>query len=640
MASPASETPSTTAGMPIERQKALCNLIRHWVLRATTHAHSGHATSALSAVELMTSLYFGGTLRYNAPDPEDPYNDRVIFSKGHASPLLYSLWAAAGQVSEEDLHHYREFRSELEGHPTDRFRFAEAATGSLGQGLSIGLGMALQAKSHGGASSGSPSNRVYVLLGDSEMAEGSQWEAAQLAAYYKLDNLIGILDVNRLGQRGPTMYEHHLEAYRCRIEAFGWKAVVVDDGHDLEELAEAYRVATTVEGQPSMLIARTIKGKGISFLADKSGWHGKALDEERLEDALQELGDVDHAIRGEIRPPEYPAETKPAKPAPSSQRAEPPEMERYEIGDQHATREAYGTALCRLGESVPELIALDGEVSNSTMSETFRDKFPDRFYEMYIAEQNMVGAATGLALRGKLPFVSTFAAFFSRAFDQIRMAPHSGANIKFVGSHAGVSIGQDGPSQMGLEDIACFRTLPGSVVLYPCDAVSTERLMEQLVRHEGIAYLRTTRGKTPVIYDCEKAFPIGQSNVLRESENDQLTIIGAGATVHEALKAYDMLQEAGVDARVIDLYSVKPIDRQTLRAAAMETQLLLTVEDHYAAGGIGEAVMHALADDPVPVFALSVEKRPRSGTPEELLEDHGISAAAIVAKAKEIIGLR
>lgn len=631
---------SASAGLPIETQKSLCNLIRHWVLEATTHAHSGHATSALSGVELMTSLFFGGTLRYNVDDPDDPYNDRVIFSKGHASPLLYSLWAAAGQLSEEDLQHYREFRSELEGHPTDRFRFAEAATGSLGQGLSIGLGMALQAKAHGDGGPSTASNRVFVLLGDSEMAEGAQWEAAQLATHYKLDNLIGVLDVNRLGQRGPTMYGHHLDVYRDRIEAFGWKAIVVDDGHDLEELAEAYRVATNVEGQPSMLIARTVKGKGVSFLADEGGWHGKALDEDHLKTALKELGEVDHNVRGEIRGPDYPGEKRPTEPSPSAQRAEPPEMEPYEIGDPHATRNAYGSALCRLGEAFPELVALDGEVSNSTGAEVFRDKFPERFYEMYIAEQNMVGAATGLALRGKLPFVSTFAAFFSRAFDQIRMAPHSGANIKFVGSHAGVEIGQDGPSQMGLEDIATFRTLPESVVVYPCDAVSTERLMEQLVRHEGIAYMRTTRGKTPVIYERDEVFTIGQSHVLRHSDNDQLTIVGAGITLHQALKAYEQLKDAGIAARVIDLYSIKPIDRLTLRAAAMETQLLLTVEDHYAAGGIGEAVMHALADDPVPIFALCVEKRPRSGSPDELLEDHGISAKAIVAKAKEIVGLQ
>lgn len=608
-----------------DQLRDLAKLMRHWILRGTSAASSGHPTSALSAVELMAGLFFGGTFRFDASDPGYANNDRLIFSKGHASPLLYAAWAAAGEVSEEELETYRRFDSTLEGHPTFRFRLAEAATGSLGQGLSIGLGMALSAKrlEH-------LSYRTYVLLGDSEMAEGSQWEAIQLAAYYQLDNLVGILDVNRLGQRGATMYGHDLKAYEDRIGAFGWETIRIDDGHDFDQVLEAYEAAANVSGRPVMLIAKTVKGKGVSLLADQSGWHGKALDKEKLQQAFEEIGEVDHSLRGKIASPE---------------RVKPPQRESqlattvdYSEGVEVATRAAYGNAIRRIAEQYPELVALDGEVCNSTRSQFFRDAYPDRFFEMFIAEQNMVGTALGMALRGRMPFVSTFAAFLTRAFDQIRMAPHSDATIHFVGSHAGVSIGQDGPSQMGLEDIAMFRTIPGSAVLYPCDAVSTEHLVEQMAGHPGISYLRTTRGETPVIYDSREQFPIGGSKVLRSSTNDRVTVIAAGITVHEALRAAESLnKDDGIHIRVIDLYSIKPIDATVLHQAVEETGSLITVEDHYLEGGLGDAVLGALAPSAFPVERLAVTRRPQSGEPDQLLDEYGISQRAIVDAVRKRI---
>jgi transketolase len=604
-----------------EHLQKLSTLMRHWILKTSHHAGSGHPTSSMSAVELMVGLFFGGHFRFDPENPDHPNNDRLIFSKGHASPLMYTLWAAAGQIQENELMTYRTFGSSLEGHATSRFRFAEAATGSLGQGLSIGLGMALNAKYLDRLS-----YRSYVLLGDSEMAEGSQWEAMQLAVHYKLNNLIGILDVNRLGQRGATMYGHDLTAYQKRIDAFGWKTVVVEDGHDHAQVLKAYEAAEQSTDCPVMIIAKTVKGRGVSFLADQDGWHGKALDDEKLKQALKELGEVDSSVRGKLAKP---ADEKPQKP--KTGQAEP---FNYKLGDKVATRKAYGNALARLGPQFPQLIALDGEVSNSTNAETFRDRYPDRFFEMYIAEQNMVGAALGLSLRGKLPFVSTFAAFMARAFDQIRMSRYSDPNIKFVGSHAGVSIGEDGPSQMGLEDIAIFRTILDGVVLYPCDAVSTEGLVEAMARHQGIAYLRTTRGGTPVIYENQEQFTIGGCKTLRQNREDQVTVIGAGITVHEALKAHDRLLEEGLHIRVIDLYSIKPMDAPAVRAAAESTGCVITVEDHFAEGGLGEAVRSALADSSAKVHCLAVRKRPKSGKPDELLDDEGISANAIIKHVK------
>jgi len=607
----------------IETLSQLSQRVRYQILRATSQAGSGHPTSSLSAVELMCGLLFGGAFRYNLEQPEHPNNDRLVFSKGHASPLFYALWASAGQLTDEQILTYRQFGSNLEGHPTTAFPYCEAATGSLGQGLSIGVGFALNAKYLDELP-----YRTYILLGDSEMAEGSQWEAIQLAAHYKLNNLVGVLDVNRLGQRGETMYGHDLQAYEQRVGAFGWQTITID-GHRYDEILDAYETAAASENQPVMIIAKTVKGKGVSFLEGERGWHGKALDEEKEEQALKELGEVDTRVTGTITMPE---DTKPA--VPDAAEAEPLH---YKLGDEVATRKAYGQALKRLYPQYPTIVGLDGEVCNSTRAKFFRDAYPDRFFEMFIAEQNMVGAALGLSRRGKTPFVSTFAAFLSRAFDQIRMSQYSDANIKFAGSHAGVSIGEDGPSQMGLEDLALYRTLLGAAVLYPCDAVSTEQLVEEMARHKGLSYLRTTRGATPVIYPNDEPFPIGGSKVLRQSENDRVTIVAAGVTVHEALAAQQELASRDVQVRVIDLYSVKPVDEESLSAAATETDAILTVEDHYAEGGLGEAVSAALSEQTTPVHRLAVRRKPKSGKPEELRDYEEISANAIVKQVEALL---
>lgn len=607
-----------TEANPFESQhlEKLARWIRHQILTATTRAGSGHPSSALSAVDLMTGLVFGGTFRYDAENPLHPNNDRLIFSKGHASPLLYALWSAMGRIPGDAMLSYRQFGSVLEGHPTPSFPFAEAATGSLGQGLSIGVGMALNARCLDRLP-----YRTYVLLGDSEMIEGSQWEAMEIAAHYQLDNLVGILDVNRLGQRGETLHGHDLQAYQRRASAFGWETILID-GHVMPEILEALQRALHVSGRPTLIIARTLKGKGVPALEDRDGWHGKPLDEEALTSALDELGEVDPEVRGITSMPES---LMPDWPEP--RQAEPPQ---YDQSGDVATRVAYGNALARLYSQFPRIVGLDGEVSNSTGAQTFKKACGERFFEMYIAEQNMVGVALGLSRRGKIPFVSTFAAFLTRAFDQIRMARYSEANIKFVGSHAGVSIGEDGPSQMGLEDIAMFRTILDGVVLHPSDAVATERLIEEAARHHGIVYVRTMRQKTPVLYDVAERFPIGGSKVLRQHEQDAATVVAAGATVHEALKACTMLEQEKLFIRVIDAYSIKPIDTQTLLEAARATGCVLTVEDHYAEGGLGEAVLSALSASTTPVHSLAVRRLPRSGKPEELLDFEGISARAIV----------
>jgi transketolase len=602
--------------------ESIARLIRYYSLVMSTEAGSGHPTSSLSAADLMTGLLFGGTFRYDLDDPRYPNNDRLIFSKGHASPLFYSIWAAAGKVTEKELLSFRKFDSPLEGHPTPAFRYTEAATGSLGQGLSIGVGMALNARYLDKLP-----YRTYVLLGDSEMAEGSQWEAMEIAAYYKLDNLIGIMDVNRWGQRGETMYGHDLSVYKDRVSAFGWEPIVID-GHHLPQILTAYRQAREAAGRPVMIIAKTLKGKGVSFIEDRNGWHGKPLKKDELARALEELGAVDKAIRGQIPKPEQrqPAVRPEQKALPLS----------YPVDKPVATRRAYGSALARIAPRFPEMVVLDAEVSNSTYSELFKEEHQDRFFEMFIAEQNMVGTALGLSLRGKVPFVSTFAAFLARAFDQIRMSQYSHANIKFCGSHAGVSIGEDGSSQMGLEDLAMFRTLLDSVVLYPSDAVSAEKLVEAMAEHQGIAYLRTTRKDTPILYRADEVFPLGGSKTLRASKRDAATIVAAGITVHEALKAYEELKEGGIMVRVIDCYCVKPIDEAALIEAAGQTAAIITVEDHVAEGGLGEAVKSALAEQRTPVYSLAVRKMPKSGKPDELLEYEEISKQGIIKKILEI----
>ena len=470
--------------------------------------------------------------------------------------------------------------------------------------------------------------RVFVLLGDSEMAEGSQWEAMQLAAHYKLNNLVGVLDVNRLGQRGETMYGHDLDAYKKRISAFGWKTLVID-GHDLDQIITAYRKALRTRDKPVMIIAKTIKGKGVSFIEDKNGWHGKTLNREQYEQALKELGTIDKTLTGKVSRPRA---LKPDKISPQ----EAGEIS-YPPDKPLATRKAYGNALKRIYPQFPDMVVLDAEVSNSTYSEIFGDAYPERFFEMYIAEQNMAGMALGLQCRGKIPFISSFAAFLTRAFDQFRMSQYSNANMKICGSHAGVSIGEDGPSQMGLEDIAMFRTILNSVVLYPSDAVSTEKLVEEAARHKGIVYLRTTRKDTPILYKTDEEFPIGGSKVLRRSDHDRMTVVAAGITLHEALKAWEELKNEGMNIRVIDLYSIKPIDIATLIDAVRDTEAIITVEDHFAEGGLGEAVKSALYSIAIPIYSLAVRKMPRSGKPGELLDYEGISKSGIVKKIKELI---
>lgn len=603
----------------------LSKLIRYYIITSTIEAGSGHPSSSLSATDLMTGLLFSGIFKFDTENPNNPNNDRLIFSKGHASPLLYSLWAVAGKVTEEELMTLRKFGSPLEGHPTMAFKYTEAATGSLGQGLSIGLGMALNAKYIDKLP-----YRTYVLLGDSEMSEGSQWEAIQIAAYYKLNNLIGIIDVNRLGQRGETMYGHNLEAYQKRISSFGWETILID-GHNFLEILNAYEKALESIEKPVMIIARTIKGKGISMLEDKNGWHGKPPQKQDLQNILLQFGDVDKNIRGEI--------TKPENLNPQSYNfSEMKEKDATVISFDKptATRKAYGLALVDIFNDFPEIVVLDAEVSNSTFSEIFKAKYPERFFEMFITEQNMAGVALGLSRRGKIPFVSTFAAFLTRAFDQIRMSRYSDANIKFCGSHAGVSIGEDGSSQMGLEDISMFRTIPDSVVYYPCDAVSTLKVVREAAAIKGIVYIRTTRNDTPIIYSPDESFPIGFCKILRKSKNDFVSVIGAGITVHEALKAYNQLILQGITIRVIDLYCIKPLNKNVLVDAINGTKAVITVEDHYLEGGIGEAVCSILSDINIPIHILAVKKLPRSGKPQELLDYEEISSYSIIKKVSDL----
>ena len=622
----------------IGKLQAIAKLVRYYILRMTTKAGSGHPTSSLSATDLAVALFFN-KLRFDLRDPENPASDKVIFSKGHASPLLYALYAAAGVLTEADLDGYRKFKSPLEGHPTPRFKYVEVATGSLGQGLSIGLGMALGLRPQISNFKFQISNlsRVYVLMGDSETSEGSVWEAIEIASYYKLGNLVGIIDVNRLGQSGETMLGWDVNKYKRRVEAFGWETHVVD-GHDLEAIVKTFDLLPSNSDRPQMIIAKMIKGKGVSFLEDKEGWHGKALNEEQFKKAVKELGEIDKTVRGEIQKPKSIMSTTSIKSIKGSNNSEL--KVNYKLGEMVPTRKAYGEALVVLGEIDPRIVSLDAEVKNSTYAELFKEKFPERFFEMFIAEQNMVGVALGLSKRGKIPFVSTFAAFLSRAADQIRMAALSRPNIKFVGSHAGVSIGEDGPSQMGLEDLALFRSVLESTIFYPADAVSCARLVNVAAESQGIFYIRTNRPQTPVIYERGEEFKIGGSKVVRSSREDKLTVIACGVTLIEAIKAADELAKKGIRVRVIDTYSVKPIDEETLIKAANETNnTVITVEDHYFDGGLGDVVLNVFAQSgEVKVYKLAVGKLPMSGKPNELFDYEGISALAIVKKVKEILG--
>lgn len=603
--------------------RATADALRRHSLRATAAAGSGHPTSCLSAADIMAAVFFAD-LCFDPHAPAHPANDRFVLSKGHAAPLLYAALAEAGALSMEDLTSLRQFSSDLEGHPTPRLPWVGAATGSLGQGLSVGVGMALAGKRLDKLD-----YRVSVLLGDGEVAEGGVWEAAATASHYALDNLTAIIDVNGMGQSGPTMYAFDVETYCRRFSAFGWHAVAVD-GHDLPALVAACEEARATTGRPTVLVARTLKGKGVSFLEDKPGWHGKPVKGENLDKALAELpnGRATAAPAGG-RPPAY--EVTPT--APRGEVAAPA----YTLGEKVATRVAYGTALAKLGAVDDRVVALDGDTKNSTFAETFLQAYPERYFESYIAEQNMVGAAVGLAACGKIPFASTFAAFLTRAFDHIRMAAISGVAVKYAGSHCGVSIGEDGPSQMGLEDLAMMRAIPDSVVLYPSDAVSSERLVTVMADLPGTTYLRTTRPATPVLYPNDESFPVGGSKLLRSSGNDAVTVVAAGIAVHEALAACETLAAAGLAVRLIDAYSVKPLDAEAILAAARATRnTVLVVEDHYFDGGLGDAVLNAVAVHDVEVHKLAVTGVPRSGTPDELLDACGLSARHIAAKVREL----
>lgn len=598
-------------------------LIRKWSLISTTEAGSGHPTSSLSATDITTVL-FDKYFTYDLKNPKNPNNDRFILSKGHASPLYYALYAVADGLSLEELKTLRKFGSRLEGHPTFHFPYTDIASGSLGQGLSAGAGMALVGKKD------KLPMHVYVVLGDGEIAEGSVWEAANFASVYKLDNLIAIADINRLGQSQETMFGHDIEKYVERFKAFGWETAVID-GHNFTEIDKALQKAVeNKSSKPFVIIAKTLKGKGISFLEDKEGWHGKPLKKEDLDKALVELGDVDDSLRFQLRVPKA-SESLQVKFAATVDLL-------FEKGQEIATREIYGKALAELGKTNTLLYALDGDTKNSTFSEDFLKVYPERFVECFIAEQNMVGVALGLSVMGKIPAVSTFAAFFTRAFDQIRMSMLSKGNISFCGSHAGVSIGEDGASQMGLEDIAMFGSLVDSIVMHPSDAVSTAKLVPQIIAHEGISYLRTLRSKTPVMYDNSDTFSIGGSKTLQSSEEDVLTIVAAGITVPEALKAYEELKKEGITVRIIDCYSIKPIDKKTLVKAVQETKknVVITVEDHFIHGGLGDFVLEALAGTGAVVEKLAVCQIAKSGKMSELLDFVGISSRHIVEKARKM----
>lgn len=590
-------------------------------IRATTASGSGHPTTCCSAADIVAALFFG-EMRYDPTNPRHLNADRFVLSKGHAAPILYAAWAEVGYISRDELLNLREFTSDLEGHPTPRLPFVDVATGSLGQGLGAGVGMALNARRI------RSDYRTFVLMGDGETAEGSVWESAAMAEFHELDSLCGIVDVNGLGQSQPTQYGHNMDAHRRRWAGHGWHVVTID-GHNMEEVLDALAEARATKGVPTVILAKTIKGKGVSFLEGAPNWHGKALKPEEMNRAIKELeaqitpeGD---AIKLEIpRPTGTVQEERVGK-------VEPPS---YKLGDLVATREAFGTALARLGTADSRVVALDGDVKNSTFSDRFEAAHPDRFYQAFIAEQAMLGASMGLAARGAIPYPSTFAAFLTRAADFIRMTAISNLNVKMAGSHAGVSIGEDGPSQMALEDLSMMTAQPNITVLYPSDAVCAEHLVVAAASQPGPVYIRTTRPKLPVLYDNQDTFPIGGSRVLRNSAADSATVIGAGVTLYEALKAYDLLKKENISIRVIDLYSVQPIDTKTLLAAARETRRLITVEDHYLAGGLGDAVARAVAAEGHVVTRLAVREIPRSGKPEELLEKFGISASHIVEAVK------
>ncbi|MFF3246699.1 transketolase [Streptomyces sp. NPDC002870] len=605
-----------------EQLAQLGQQLRVDAIRAADAAGSGHPTSSMSAADLAAVL-LANHLRYDFDRPDHPGNDRLIFSKGHASPLLYAFYRMAGAIDDEELLTFRSLDSRLEGHPTPRLPWVDVATGSLGQGLPVGVGMALAGKRLDQIP-----YRVWVLAGDSEMAEGSVWEAVEHAAYEHLDNLTLIIDVNRLGQRGPTRHGWDLEAYARRLSAFGWHTIEID-GHDVGAVDAALAEAGSTIGQPSAIIARTRKGRGVAEVEDREGMHGKPLPD--ADAAIEELGGP-RFIRVDVHKP-------PAARVLHTNLGGPLSLPTFDVGDSVATRTAYGKALAALGSARGDVVALDGEVGDSTRTEYFAKAHPSRHFECYIAEQELVAAAVGMQARGYVPYASSFAAFLTRAHDFIRMAAVSRAAIKLVGSHAGVAIGQDGPSQMGLEDLAMFRAVHGSTVLYPCDANQTARLVAAMAELPGVSYLRTSRGDMPVVYGPDEEFPVGGSKVLRSSDRDRVTVVAAGVTVHEALRAAELLGQEGIDVRIVDLYSVKPVDAVTLQEAADATGCLLTVEDHRPEGGIGDAVAEAFTDGrPMPrLVRLGVRNMPGSATPEEQLHMAGIDAESIAAGVRLLV---
>ena len=595
-------------------------------IRATSESGTGHPTSCCSAADIVATLFFS-VMRYDPRNPRNPNNDRFVLSKGHAAPLLYAAWAEAGLFDVKELIKLRTLKSDLEGHPTPRLPFVDVATGSLGQGLAAGVGLALNAKKVDKSG-----YRTYVLMGDGESVEGSVWEAVELARHFKLDNLCAIVDVNRLGQSDPTMLQHDMKAYKSRWAGFGWNAIIVD-GHNHAALVKAFGDAAKTKGRPTVLLARTLKGKGISFAENKMDWHGKAL--KKGEESQKAIDELTRQITPTPTTPKFRIPPMPSRRVKPARPMAPP---LYKIGEMVATREAFGAALVALGEANPSVVALDADVKNSTFTDKFGKQFPDRFVENFIAEQNMIGAAIGLAATGKVPFVATFAAFLTRAYDFIRMAAISQSNIKLVGTHVGVSIGEDGPSQMGLEDIAMMAAQPGVVVLYPSDAVCAYKLVEAAAAHRGMVYIRAGRPKSPVLYGPEETFKIGGCKVLRQSASDQLTIVAAGVTLFEALKAHDQLKSAGIPVRIVDLYSVAPLDRLTLLESARATKnRMLTVEDHYEHGGLGDAVLGAVGSEGVRVQKMAVREIPHSGKPDELVDHFGLSARAIVDTVKKLL---
>lgn len=694
-----------------EKLKKICKLIRYDILTSTTEAGSGHPTTSLSAVELMVTLFFGGFFKADLGHPKGVQsfiNDRVIFSKGHASPLIYALYHVAGAISPKELMTLRKIDSDLEGHPTFRFKYADVATGSLGQGLSAGVGMALGIRlwaNHDSFLHPKPytlTPNIFVLLGDSEMAEGQVWEAVQIASHYKLNNLIAIADINRLGQSTETMLGWDLKTYKMRFEAFGWNVITIEDGHDLKQIYQAFkqieldkirqsqiksakkpiksdyiRLNPISSNKPTIILAKTIKGKGISFLENKEGWHGKPVPKDMLQSALKELGKVDFKVRGTIQLPQIQnsefriQNEKPKKRILNSKLILNSKF--LTLNSLYATRLAYGDALLALGDVDEKIVALDGEMSNSTYSEKFAKKFPSRYFEMFIAEQNMITTALGLSKMGFIPFLSTFAAFLTRGFDQIRMAQYSAPNLKIVGSHCGVSIGPDGPSQMGLEDISMFRSILNSTILYPSDAVSAFKLTQIMAKNDGLFYLRTNRKTTPVIYGEKEEFHIGGSkvhkvNIVSKVLKVKTLIIAAGVTLHEALKAQKELAKSGIEVVVLDVYSVKPIDQVTINQLTHNCHNVIVVEDHYPAGGIGEEVLAVLSksearntkyetnskrfenlnlknskivsnfDIRISNFVhLCVRRLPRSGSPDELLHYEEIDAEAIINVVERFI---